>query len=108
MEDIGTTLQEDQLLRILQAHGERFLGSFSLPEQISGSRKRKREPEISHEQFCRPSASKNDLEEEWGGIVEHLVTHKGGSEDGQPEIAESGMLSRFSIHSITVLTTSRS
>lgn len=85
--------KEDELLNILQAHGEQFLGSFSLPEQMFNSRKRKGSPEvISARKKSWWSAvderenNEVDDEEEWGGIIEHSAADGNEDFDVQPDV----------------------
>ncbi|KAG6813489.1 hypothetical protein H0H92_010514 [Tricholoma furcatifolium] len=63
-------MDDQNLLEILQAHGQNFLNSFSLPTPISESKKRKRNDDVS----TSSEAPKVDIsysdEEEWGGITE--------------------------------------
>ena len=86
-------LKEDELLKILEAHGEKFLNSFSFPEHTFTSKKRKRNSEIIsafvvHE---NNSIDEDDEEEEWGGIIEHSAPNGDENLDFQPGI-ERGIL----------------
>ncbi|KAG5644062.1 hypothetical protein DXG03_009152 [Asterophora parasitica] len=56
------------LLDILQAHGQQFLNSFALPE--SGPNKRKRAETAPSPRKSPKIVPENDSEEEWGGIAE--------------------------------------
>lgn len=62
----------DNLLNILQAHGQQFLNSFIAPSQTKLSNKRKRtETAPSSRKSPKSSlADPEDSEEEWGGIGE--------------------------------------
>jgi hypothetical protein len=91
--------KEDQLLKILQSHGEQFLSSFSFPEQTFKSRKRKRTPEIISAQKKssrlivdeKESDEEEDEDDEWGGIIEHSTADGDEDLDIQPE-NEQGIL----------------
>ncbi|KAG6900913.1 hypothetical protein C0993_004350 [Termitomyces sp. T159_Od127] len=62
---------DQNLLDILQAHGQQFLNSFSLPSTQSGPKKRKR----SEDEYMSSIVSTSQIinheeeEEEWGGIA---------------------------------------
>ncbi|KAG6837558.1 hypothetical protein H0H93_007739 [Arthromyces matolae] len=61
-------MTDQNLLDILQAHGQEFLASFSLPNASTESKKRKRaEPSASREQLDAVSSTSED---EWEGINE--------------------------------------
>lgn len=82
-----TSTNEDDLLKILQAHGQQFLDSFS--DKISGSKKRKinlssSEPPRKKIQHIPSSTDNEDDEEEWLGIAggsDH-ARHSGSEDDG--------------------------
>jgi len=96
---------EDELLKILQAHGEQFLGSFSLPQQTCNSRKRKRNPEIdsTQEKSWTLAVDENeDDDEEWKGIIGHSGVNTDKDLDLRLEM-EGGMVLSFGAlkHSLT-------
>jgi hypothetical protein len=85
-------MKENELLKVLQVHGEKFMSSFSLPEQSLKSRKHKRNSETitTKTKLRRLAAGGNksdeDDEEEWEGIVEHSAVGEHDHLDVQSEI----------------------
>jgi hypothetical protein len=84
-----TTSKDDELLKIIQVHGEKFLSSFSLPEQTFTPRKRKRNPEVISELSVDENKSIDDDDEEWGGIIEHPAANGDKYLEIQPGIERS-------------------
>ena len=93
-----TTSKEDELLKILEAHGEKFLSSFSLPEQPCTPGRHKRNLEIISELSTDESKSiDEDDDEEWEGIIEHSAANRDEYLDIQPGIKCSMLASRIFI-----------
>ncbi|KAG6855115.1 hypothetical protein C0991_006044 [Blastosporella zonata] len=67
-------MADQNLLDILQAHGEQFLDSFALPNIKQGYNKRKRDQDtIISSKAQKLDAPSSDSEEEWGGIDENIA-----------------------------------
>lgn len=73
---------QDELLEILQAHGQQFLGSFSPPAVSSISlKKRKRNVDAKPESRKITKVEPEEEEyEEWGGIIEET---SGSEQEGE-------------------------
>ncbi|KAG5650211.1 hypothetical protein H0H81_000300 [Sphagnurus paluster] len=65
-------MADPNLLDILQAHGQQFLNSFSLPHSNNNVKKRKRTPDPSKSPQNEPTDN-SDSTEEWTGIAEDDV-----------------------------------
>jgi hypothetical protein len=90
--DTNSESKEGELLRLLEAHGEKFLSSFSFHEPTFTHRKRKRNSEIISALLVDENESiDGDDEEEWGGIIEHSAANRDENLDIQPGI-ECGLL----------------
>ncbi|GLB33721.1 hypothetical protein LshimejAT787_0106050 [Lyophyllum shimeji] len=86
---------DQNLLDVLQAHGERFLASFALPDPTGGLKKRKRLDTAQSPRKSPKIDSTSDAGEEWGGINEQngevgtdddeLDSQVGESEDFEQE-----------------------
>jgi hypothetical protein len=65
-------MTDQNLLDILQAHGQQFLTSFALPDSSAALKKRKRAEGVPNPRKSPKIESISNSEEEWEGIIEEV------------------------------------
>lgn len=73
----------DHLLQILNAHGQQFLSSFSLPTSVSDKKRKRADSPSRAAKLVKLSSPESDEEEEWAGIQV-----EGSESDEDPENGE--------------------
>lgn len=89
-----TTMSDDQeeLLKILEAQGQQFLQSFSLPQALGSGKTR---ASTSKNELVESDGDSDSEEEEWGGVGLSSGSDDGSSDDGEGD--RSGMTQNSSL-----------
>ncbi|KAF8076300.1 hypothetical protein FPV67DRAFT_1407592 [Lyophyllum atratum] len=81
--------ENQNLLDVLQAHGQQFLDSFTLPDSSVGLKKRKRVEDAPSSRKSPKIDLASNSEEEWGGIPEEIQPWlNNGGTDSESEDSE--------------------